>query len=192
MSLSPCVPPTPWVTETSARLPIQSEDSLLPHSQPDASTQAPQAYLAHPAPSQLLLFAKLRCGPSPQQSSLFPGGESKALLVSAPWPNPSLQAFPRFYFAVIEALLLKLFQNLPPGKTDPLWDHPSVAPRPQLLCWRLAFSPCLLLSPPPIPPATHSSHPQPGPPRDVVCSQGSACRPAGCTLSVDNPPGSPS
>lgn len=86
MSLSPCVPPTPWVTETSARLPIQSEDSLLPHSQPDASTQAPQAYPAHPAPSQLLLFAKLRCGPSPQQSSPFPGGEPKALLVSAPWP----------------------------------------------------------------------------------------------------------
>lgn len=39
-----------------------------------------------PPPSQVLLFAKLRCGPSPQQSSPFPGGELKALLVSAPWP----------------------------------------------------------------------------------------------------------
>lgn len=42
-----------------------------------------------------------------------------------------------FYFAVVDAVLLQLFQNLPPGKTRPLGDHlqgPRIPQRLQLLC----------------------------------------------------------
>lgn len=110
---------------------------------------------------------------------------------------PGLTLHSRLFFGIIllcsdRGSLAKIISKYATWKNRPIVGQSICGTGAAAFVLAFAFSPCLLLSPPPRPRATLSSQALPGPLRCVVCFQGSACGSAGCTLSVDNPPGSPS